>query len=241
MYDVMTNLVTLMPIIIILFIIILLAVLILPNFWAQRTFRRYATPRDDIDGTGGELARHLLDRLDMQHVKVEQTKPGNDHYDPVDKAVRLGPGNFGVKSLTAITVAAHEVGHAIQDHRHEPMHALRHRVVTVADGIQRIGAGLLVVLPVIALISRSPLIGILFFVAGLTSMGIASIVHLITLPVELDASFNKALPILIKGEYISPRDHAAARKILRAAALTYVAGSLASLLNLWRWIAILKR
>ena len=230
-----------MPILIILFILILIAVLVLPNYWAQRTFKRYATPRDDIDGTGGELARHLLDKLGMQHVKVEQTETGNDHYDPIDKAVRLGPNNFGVKSLTAITVAAHEVGHAIQDHRNEPMHAFRYKIVTVAGGIQKLGAGLLMVLPVIALISRSPVIGVLFFIAGMASMGIASIVHLITLPVEIDASFNKALPILIKGEYLEQKDQPAAKKILKAAAMTYVAASLASLLNLWRWIAILRR
>ena len=230
-----------MPILLILIIVILLAILVLPNWWATRTFKRYATPRDDIDGTGGELARHLLDNLDMPHVKVEQTEEGNDHYDPTEKVVRLGPKNFGVKSLTAITVAAHEVGHAIQDHRNEPMHAFRHKIVGVANVIQKIGAGLFVVLPFVALLTRSPLIGVLFFFAAVSTMGIASIVHLITLPVEIDASFNKALPILIKGEYIEKKDHDAAKKILKAAAMTYVAGSLASLLNLWRWIAILRR
>ena len=230
-----------MPLLIILIIILLLGILFLPNYWAQRTFKRYATPRDDIPGNGAQLARHLLDKLDMQHVKVEETEEGNDHYDPGDKAVRLGPKNYGVKSLTAITVAAHEVGHAIQDHRGEHMHALRLKLVSVASVIQKVGAGILIVLPFIALISRSPILGTLFFLAGIASMGVASIVHLVTLPVEMDASFNKALPILLKGEYIEKKDHKAAKKILRAAAMTYVAASLASLLNLWRWLAILRR
>jgi Zn-dependent membrane protease YugP len=66
-------------------------------------------------GTGAELARHLLDRFDMKHIKVETTERG-DHYDPETKAVRLTPDKFSGKSLTAVTVAAHEVGHAIQDH-----------------------------------------------------------------------------------------------------------------------------
>jgi Zn-dependent membrane protease YugP len=85
------------------------------------------------------------------------------------------------------------------------------------------------------------LIGVLMFLAGIASMGVATIVHFVTLPVEYDASFNKALPILIKGNYIDEKDRPAARRILKAAALTYVAASLASLLNLWRWIAILRR
>jgi len=69
---------------------------------------------------------------------------------------------------------------------------------------------------------------------------LATIVHLVTLPVEIDASFGKALPVLIEGEYIQPEDEVAVRRILRAAALTYVAASLASLLNLWRWFRILR-
>ena len=230
-----------MPVIIIFIVLLVVAILFLPNYWAQRTFKRYAIPRDDIPGSGAELARHLLDKMEMGHVKVEQTDAGNDHYDPQDKAVRLGTGNYTDKSLTAITVAAHEVGHAIQDHRNEAMLNYRNRLVAIANVVQKVGAGILIVLPVIALLTRSPVLGTLFFLAGFASMGMASVVHLLTLPVELDASFNKALPILIKGEYIEKKDHKAARKILKAAAFTYVAASLASLLNLWRWIAILRR
>jgi len=225
----------------ILLILLLLAIVFGPQWWAQRTFRLYASPRDDIPGNGAELARHLLQNLDMQHVKVEQAEADNDHYDPRDKTVRLSPNNFNDRSLTAITVAAHEVGHAIQDHRNEPMHALRGKLVVMANRIQQLGAGLLVLLPIIALITRSPVLDLLFFVAGIASMGVATLVHFVTLPVEMDASFNKALPILFQGNYIEEKDRPAARRILKAAAYTYVAASLASLLNLWRWIAILRR
>ena len=226
--------------------ILLLLVLVLvavfgPQWWAQRTFKRYADTRADIPGSGAELARHLLQRLDMQHVKVEQTQEGNDHYDPSAKAVRLGPRNYDDNSLTSITVAAHEVGHAIQDHRHEPMLALRHQLVTFASRVQRLGAGMLVLIPLITLLTRSPRLDLLVLLAGIASLGVSVLVHLVTLPVELDASFNKALPILFKGDYIAKKDRPAARRILKAAALTYVAASLASLLNLWRWIAILRR
>ena len=83
--------------------------------------------------------------------------------------------------------------------------------------------------------------GVVVMVAGIATMGISTLVHLVTLPVEWDASFRRALPILQQGNYLSPEDEQGARRILTAAALTYVAASLASLLNLWRWIAFLRR
>lgn len=226
---------------ILLLILLLLAIVFGPQWWARHTFNRYAAPRADIPGSGAELARHLLQRFEMQHVKVEESDPGNDHYDPVDKAVRLSPSNFHDHSLTAIAVAAHEVGHAIQDYRHEPLHAMRHRLVELATSIQKLGAGLLLAIPVVTVLTRSPVDDLLFLIGGLVSMGTATVVHVVTLPVEIDASFNKALPILLDGNYVSKKDRRAVRRILKAAAYTYVAASLASLLNLWRWIAILRR
>ncbi|HFD32337.1 MAG TPA: zinc metallopeptidase [Gammaproteobacteria bacterium] len=225
------------------FLIIFLFILTLlygPQWWAQYTFRRYAKPLERLQGTGGELARHLLDRFEMSHVEVEKTEPNSDHYDPTDKIVRLSPDNFDNKSLTAIAVAAHEVGHAIQDNRNEPLLAWRGRLAVFADAIQKFGVAAMMVMPVVTAVTRAPALGGVLFFIGIGSMFMASIVHLITLPVETDASFNKALPILESG-YIETEDIPKVRRILRAAALTYLAGSLASLLNLWRWIAILKR
>jgi len=220
--------------------IFVIALIFGPQWWAQYTFRRYAKPVEHLQGTGGELARHLLDRFEMSHVKVEKTEPNSDHYDPTDKIVRLSPDNFDNKSLTAIAVAAHEVGHAIQDHRNEPLLAWRGRLAIFANAVQKFGVAAMMVIPVVTAVTRAPALGGLLFFIGIGSMFMATIVHLITLPVETDASFNKALPILEAG-YIEAKDVPKVRRILRAAALTYLAGSLASLLNLWRWIAILKR
>ena len=96
------------------------------------------------------------------------------------------------------------------------------------------------IMPVVTALTRAPALGGVLFIIGIGSMFLATLVHLVTLPVEIDASFNKALPILESG-YVDAEDMPKVRRILRAAALTYLAGSLASLLNLWRWIAILKR
>lgn len=225
------------------FILILLIALIVlfgPQWWAQYTFKRYAKPLDKLQGTGGELARHLLDRFDMQHVKVEKTEPDSDHYDPNDLAVRLSPNNFDDKSLTAIAVAAHEVGHAMQHYRKEPLLLWRGRLAVFANSVQKFGVAAMMLMPVITAATRVPAIGGITFLVGIGSMFLATLVHLITLPVETDASFKKALPILEAG-YVDADDMPKVRRILRAAALTYLAGSLSSLLNLWRWIAILRR
>ena len=223
-------------------ILILVLVLLVfgPQWWAQYTFRRYAKPVARIPGSGAELARHLLDRFDMQTVGVEKTEAGNDHYDPQSRTVRLSPQNHDQNSLTAVAVAAHEVGHAIQHQRGEALLNLRTRLVYLAAAAQKFGAAALVIMPIAAVLTRAPSAGLLLLVAGVGSMFLATLVHLVTLPVELDASFNKALPILRTG-YVSAEDEPVVRKILRAAAFTYLAGSLASLLNLWRWIAILRR
>ncbi|MGD8311919.1 MAG: zinc metallopeptidase [Gammaproteobacteria bacterium] len=226
----------------ILLVILLVLLLVFgPQWWARYTFRRYAAPLARIPGSGAELARHLLDRFGLPGVAVEQTGEGGDHYDPESRTVRLGPGNHAGRSLTAIAVAAHEVGHAIQHQRGEPLLALRHRLVGFAQTAQQIGAGAMLLMPVVAAITRAPSTGLVMAVIGLASMASATLVHLVTLPVELDASFRKALPILQAGNYVEPGDEAALQRVLRAAAFTYVAGSLASLLNLARWIAFLRR
>ncbi len=220
-------------------IVFLFFVFFAPQFWAKRTFKRYSKPLNRIPGSGGELARHLLDKMEMQHVKVETTKEGGDHYDPEDLAVRLSNQNHDEHSLTAIAVAAHEVGHAIQHHQKDRKLLLRNRLITIAAKVQRLGAMAMFLIPFIVLLTRIPHTGILLFVAGFLSMGTAAIIHMVTLPVEMDASFNKALPIL--SDYIDEKDIPAIRKILKAAAFTYVAASLASLLNIGRWIALLRR
>ncbi len=224
----------------ILLILVVVALLFGPQWWTKRVFARYSGHREDYPGTGGELARHLLDRFQIPHVKVEITESG-DHYDPEAKAVRLLSDRYHGKSLTAVTVAAHEVGHAIQDHTgYRPLRE-RTRLVRVAQGAEKAGAVIMIGVPIIAALTRVPAAGVLFLLAGIATMGIATLVHFLTLPVEWDASFGRALPILQRGGYLQVKDQDGARRILTAAALTYVAASLASLLNLWRWLALLRR
>ncbi len=224
---------------IILLILIFVAVVFGPQWWARYTFKRYARNQDHIQGTGGELARHLLDRYDMESVGVEVTEEG-DHYDPESRTVRLSANNYNDNSLTAVAVAAHEVGHAIQHYHNESKLALRSRLVGLAQKSEKLGSAIMVIMPFVVVITHSPAAGLILLLAGLTSLAGSSLIHLVTLPVEWDASFGKALPILKTG-YVREEDYAAIEKILKAAAFTYVAASLASLLNVWRWIALIKR
>lgn len=231
-----------MHIILILVAIALVAGLIyLPSFWVTRVLQKYKTPDDMFPGTGGELAEHLLKNLNINNVGVEATEPGQDHYDPVARKVRLSPDHFSGKSLTAITIAAHEVGHAMQHASGYSWFRVRHGLVQIARVSEKFGSAAIMVMPLLAIATRSPVLGGLVFLLGVGGIALGALVHLVTLPVEWNASFGRALPVLTAGGYISASQSRHAQKILKAAAFTYLAGSLASLLNLYRWIAILRR
>jgi Zn-dependent membrane protease YugP len=224
----------------IVFGLILLAIIFLPGIWVQRVLSRYSEPADRYSGTGADLARHLLDKYGMKSVAVEETKEG-DHYDPTAKAVRLTPDKFNGRSLTAITVAAHEVGHALQDHKGYKPLRYRSHLVKVTQKFEKLGAGILMVSPFIGAITRVPGLGILMFLGGMMTLGTSTLVHFVTLPTEFDASFNRALPMLDESNILMKSDKRHARKLLKAAAFTYVSASLMSLLNIARWFAILRR
>lgn len=226
----------------ILFVLIAIAaVVFLPQWWVKRVLERHRQPADRYPGTGAELARHLLDQLGLESVGVGECEPGADHYDPVDRQVRLSPEHYRGASLTAITVAAHEVGHAIQHaDGYRPL-IWRARLVGLMQRFQRMGVILLALAPVAMLALRLPRAGLILLMMAVAALASGVIVHLFTLPTELDASFRRALPILKKGGYIKVDDRAAARRILTAAAFTYVAGALMGLVNFWWWLRVLGR
>lgn len=211
-----------------------------PGVWVRQVLKKYSQPADRYPVTGGEFARKLLDQLDLEHVQTEVTAIG-DHYDPVSKTVRLTEDKYSQKSLTALTVAAHEVGHALQDHvGYQPL-KLRTRMVRFAQPAEKLGAGILITAPLLTALTKAPSAGIFMFLGGLLALGTATVVHLLTLPTEFDASFNRAMPILEEGGYLYKTDFPHARRLLTAAAFTYVSASLMSLLNIGRWFAILRR
>lgn len=225
---------------IILLLALIGAVIYLPQWWVKRVLARYRQPADRYQGTGGELARHLLDRMGLESVAVEHAESGADHYDPDERVVRLSPEHHDGASLTAVTVAAHEVGHAIQHaDGYQPL-IWRTKMVKAVQRFQRLGVVLIALAPIAVVLLRLPRAGIILLFMAIAALASGIVVHLMTLPTELDASFRRALPILEKGGYLKPEDRPHARKILRAAAFTYVAASLMSLVNFWWWLRVLR-
>ncbi len=212
-----------------------------PSMWVRYAMSRHAKTIDDMPGTGGELANHLIDKYQLTDVIVEETGERGDHFDPSAKAVRLSPSNFQGKSLTAIAVAAHEVGHAIQFHRNERVSQLRARYIPTAMLLKRAGIMLIGLAPIVGFLIKAPAAIFAFVGLSLALQLLGALAYLIVLPEEWDASFNKALPLLVEGGYIHEHHVQPVRQVLKAAALTYFAAALADLLNIGRWLVILRR
>ena len=220
--------------------LIVLVVIFGPSLWVKLVMRRYSSEKPEMPGTGGELAKHLIKRFSLKDVEVEITELG-DHYDPIEKKVRLSREHYESKSLTAVAIAAHEVGHAIQDHQGDKRLATRTKMVPIVNLLARWSVVIISLSPVIGIITRHPIPFSLLLFIGLSGFIARMMMHAVTLPIEFDASFSKALPILREGDYVSQSNEKAVSHVLRAAALTYVSAALADILNLSRWIFILLR
>ena len=220
--------------------LMVLALIFGPSIWVKLVMWRYSSEKPEMPGTGGELAKHLIERFSLKDVDVEVTEQG-DHYDPIEKKVRLSQEHYESKSLTAIAIAAHEIGHAIQDQQGDKRLDTRTKMVPIVDKVARWSVAIIYLSPIIGIITRHPMPFSLLLILGLSGFIARMMIHALTLPIEFDASFSKALPLLREGNYVSQSNEKAVSSILRAAALTYVSAALADILNLSRWIVILSR
>ncbi len=202
--------------------------------WAQMkvqgTFSKFSEVYARSGITAYEAAKILLQRYGLSDIEIEFI-PGalTDHYDPSSKVLRLSEAVYRSPSLAAIGVAAHEVGHAVQDATGYKALALRNAIVPVAS----IGSGLAFPLFIFGLLLRTPLlmdIGILLFVGVV-------IFHLITLPVEFDAS-ARATRMLVDSGVIAVDEVPAVKEVLSAAAMTYVAATAMAAVNLIRLLLL---
>jgi uncharacterized protein len=220
--------------------VVLLALLVfVPQWWIKHVLKQNQLEREDLGGTGAELARHLLDKADLRHVKVELTEAG-DHYDPTDEVVRLSLPHHDGRSIAALAVATHEVSHAMQHAEQDRVFAMRGKLAPTVIWIERIAQVVFFAIPLLGALARSPLLAIAQVVLVVSLMASRLVMHLVTLPVELDASFRRALPILQAGQFIPEQDMPAARRVLKAAALTYVAAALLTLVDITRLIRVLR-
>jgi len=219
-------------------LILVLVLVFGPSWWVKHVLKKHGVDRPDLPGTGGEFARHLLDEAKLSDVKVEVTDQG-DHYDPGTRAVRLLRQHHDGRSIAAVAIAAHEVSHAIQHAWGEPAFKRRVELVGNLVWVKWLATVVLVLTPVVFAVLRAPTLAALEVVAAIALMAAGVVVHVVTLPVEFDASFGKALPVLEGRRYLSENDMPAARSVLKAAAYTYVAAALATLLNIARWFRFL--
>ncbi|MFS0635615.1 zinc metallopeptidase [Mesobacillus foraminis] len=215
-------------------ILIYFAIVILVPIWAQfrvkGTYKKYSQVSSSSQYRGAEVARKILDDNGLYHVGVEETRGFlSDHYDPRSKTVRLSSGNYHGDSVAAAAIAAHEVGHAIQDQEDYSFLRFRHALVPVAN----LGSNfswILVMIGIFAQMSNMLLLGIIFMAA-------AVLFQLVTLPVEFNAS-NRAMDQIVSAGIIRNDEERETKKVLNAAALTYVAAAAVAVLELLRLVLI---
>ena len=202
----------------------------IPSLWVNYILKKYNKILPDMPFTGKELGNKILEEQKLNNVSINPIKQ-LDHYNPIDKKIHISDDKLNKKSITSIAVVAHEIGHAIQDKENYKPLKLRQSLIEKTMIFQRIGSFLLIIgLPSIFAFTKSPFIT---FIAALVIMGCLTtnvLIHLITLPVEFDASFKRALPILTK--YVPRENMYQCKSVLRAAALTYLAQSIVSIFRL---------
>jgi uncharacterized protein len=196
----------------------------LAALWVRSSYSKYSKQRSTSGLTGAQTARIILDRNGLSNVRVEPVAGQlTDHYDPRTKVVRLSEGNFSKPSIAAVSVAAHECGHAIQDATGYVPMKLRSGLFPVVSFSSQMWMPLFIV---------GIFIGAPLFIQLATILFAAVLVfHLVTLPVEINAS-TRAYGLLSRYGVLSGQEVAGTRRVLTAAAFTYIAAALTALLTL---------
>lgn len=217
--------------------IVLVLPAILFAMWAQAkvngTFSKYSRVKSDSGMTGADVARKILDLNGLFDVKIEHIN-GNltDHYDPGSRVVRLSDSVYGSNSIAALGVAAHETGHAVQ-------HATAYAPLTIRNAIipiTNLGSSLSVPLILVGLLLNFQSLAVL----GILAFATVTVFQLITLPVEFNAS-TRAMQTLVGENILRDDEIGKTRKVLTAAALTYVAALVVSAMQLLRFVLLLNR
>ena len=209
---------------------------LLLGLWAQMrvssAFRKYSAVHARSGMSAEDVARSMLNQAGCGNVSIRSVS-GNltDHYDPRNNTLRLSDGVYGSSSVAAIGIAAHECGHAMQQHEGYAPLVLRSALVPVVN----LGSNLYFPIFLLGLLfSWEPLIYV-----GIACFALTLVFSLVTLPVEFNAS-GRALRVLDQQGYLSSEEIDGARAVLNAAAMTYVAAAISSLLQLVRLLIIAR-
>ena len=213
--------------------IILIPAIILAGYAQMKvksTFNKYLEVNAKSGKTGAQIARDLLDQNGLSHINVTRSEGSlSDHYDPRGEVIKLSPEVYGGRSLASLSVAAHETGHAIQDKVGYMPLRFRHSLFPVASFGSQAG-------PILAVV------GFLFQSGFLINIGIIAVTasvlfQIVTLPVEFNAS-SRALKLLRQNNYLNSQETKGAKKVLNAAALTYVASTAVAIGHLIRLLVL---
>ena len=214
-------------------IVYFIAILVLPLYAQMKvksTYKKFAQVGSQKGMTGAQVARMILDQHGLYDVRVVPTQGVlSDHYNPATKTVALSESNYYESSIAGIAVAAHEVGHAIQHKEAYSWLTLRHKLVPVAN-ISSNMSWIFVIIGIFAQSTGFLLLGIVLLAAGV-------LFQIVTLPVEFDAS-KRAMNEVVALGIIGNNEERGARKVLNAAAMTYVAAAAVAVLELVRLVLI---
>lgn len=216
-------------------------ILVLPavifSLWASirvnTTFKKYSKIRSMRGITGAEAARRVLDANGLQHIRIEQI-PGNltDHYDPRSDVIRLSESVYGNTSVAAVGVACHEAGHAVQHAENYAPVKIRAAIIPVTNIGSRLAIPLIILGILLNSLASAPEFLVIAYI-GVACYGLCTLFQLVTLPTEFDAS-RRALRCIESYGILGSEEIGGARRVLTAAAMTYVASLAVSLMQLLR-------
>ena len=210
-------------------LVIFFLISFIPVFWVNYVFKKNDKILPNMPFNAYEFGEDIIKELKLKNVSIEKTLTV-DHYDLVEKKVRVHEDRFNRKSLTSISIICHEIGHAIQHSQNYTPLITRTKLVKNTQWINKISMAIIYIgFPLIFATGFLSLIKLCALIILLSTL-IGVIIHLITLEVELDASFNRAFPIIKKK--IPEVYHNSCRSVLRAAAFTYVVGVFKNLISL---------
>ncbi len=213
------------------FLVYFAVLLLLPlyaQFKVKRTYKKYSKVRSTSGMTGAQVARLILDQNDLKDVKVVESQGFlSDHYNPMTKIVALSSHNYHEASVAGTAIAAHEVGHAIQHKEAYTFLQWRHKLVPVAN-ISSNASWIFVMIGIFAGMSNMLLLGIVLLAVGV-------VFQIVTLPVEFNAS-SRAMTEIVSHGVIRNEEEKHAKKVLNAAAMTYVAAAAVAVLELVRLV-----
>ncbi len=214
------------------------------GLWAQsrvkRAFKKYSKVQTARNITGAQVARALLNEQGLSHVAIEESQGGrlSDHYDPRNQVLRLSPEVYGTTSIAAAGVAAHEMGHAVQDaNKYVPL-KFRSALVPATQFTSKLAPMLFMAGFMLSIFLKSEW-GLYIAWAGVALFAVAVIFTLVTLPVEFDAS-KRAKRLLVSSGVLVGDEIEGVNKVLDAAALTYVAAAVTAIGQLLYYVMLLS-